>query len=387
MVSKFSPPWNDAMPFYRTRLFLAALVLTTIGFVGCAEDELIPPKKGTSGEAGTSQAGTAGNAGVSGTNSVGGTAGTVPSAGNGGTTSGNSGAGGSAGTAGTSSGNGGTSGSAGSGGSSGAGTAGTAGTSSNGTAGVSGTSGTGGTGGAGMGGSAGIAGTSGGAGLGGTAGVAGNAGTAGGAGSVTVPLDGFGIITGECGLIDAMEIESPSSFVFQNTIDFEMNMYDYNKLSPGGKILFDNGNLGGNSLYSEIFSYEVLYRCDLAQLLKTEAQVKYTDTGGKKTDILVMLDGHKVGVSVTRAYGFPPENPYTVQQATSLLNSKLSDILLSSANVAPEDKWTKQILHVIAYKPEHAMSIAQAYNQLDAMIKADTILLVTVTEGDDAFLY
>ncbi len=63
----------------------------------------------------------------------------------------------------------------------------------------------------------------------------------------------------------------------------------------------------------------MLYRCELAVLLKTEAEIVYRDDGGKKTDLLVEMDAAKIGVSVTRAYGWPPEDPYTVEDATALL--------------------------------------------------------------------
>lgn len=212
--------------------------------------------------------------------------------------------------------------------------------------------------------------------------------SAGGAGGgVTVPLAGFGDISGACGVLGAMDIQSSSPLVVRDTIDFGMTMFDPTKLSPGGQTIYDKGNLGGSSLESEIISYEVLYRCELAALLKTEAEVLYQSSMGKKTDLLVSMDSLKVGVSVTRAYGFPPEAPYTVTQAYDLLLKKLSDIQLSTANVAPADAWEKQILHVIAYTSAHADAMEQAYAMVDPAVRADTILLLTVTEGSDEFIY
>jgi hypothetical protein len=163
--------------------------------------------------------------------------------------------------------------------------------------------------------------------------------------------------------------------------------FSYAALSVGGKEVFDDGNLGGSSLYSEIFSYEVLYRCELATLLKTESEVVYTNIGGKKTDLLVEIDGYKVGVSVTRAFKYPAGTPLPVAEAKSLLEGKLDDILLSSANVAAGDAWTKQILHVLAYDDQHRDAVYQAYAQIAPATKADTIVIVTVTDGDDAFVY
>jgi hypothetical protein len=108
---------------------------------------------------------------------------------------------------------------------------------------------------------------------------------------------------------------------------------------------------------------------------------------GKKTDLLVELDGLKVGVSVVRAVGFPQDDPYTPAQADDDPQEEARDILVSSANVAPEDAWVKQILSVVAYGPMHRDSILAAYAGLDPAIKADTILVVTVTDGDDLFIY
>ncbi len=240
-----------------------------------------------------------------------------------------------------------------------------------------GTGGSGATGGAASGGDGGLGG----------AGGAGGTGGAGGAGGASVPLDGFGTIAGDCGLLDPAALTSSQPGSLENSLDFDSLPFDYDALSTGGKEVYDDGNLGGSSLHSEIFAYEMLYRCELAELLKTEGEVSYQDTGGKKTDLVVDLDGLSIGVSVTRAVSFPPETPYPVTQAETLLSDKLSDILLSSQNVSESDAWTKQILLIMAYGDAHADALEQAYGQLDASTKADTIVIVTVTHGDDDFIY
>jgi len=199
--------------------------------------------------------------------------------------------------------------------------------------------------------------------------------------------DGLGVISGDCGLIDAMELESPTPFVFTSAIDFGNIGYDYDLLTPGGQQIADGGGLNDGSLKSEIVAYEVLARCDMAVLLKTEGKIVYQNPMGKKTDLLVEFDGLKIGVSVVRAIGFPKDAPYTVAQAETILKKKLADIQVSSVNVAPEDAWVKQILSVVAYAPMHVDSILTAYEGLDPMLKADTILVVSVSDGDDAFIY
>ncbi|WAS95994.1 hypothetical protein [Nannocystis punicea] len=205
--------------------------------------------------------------------------------------------------------------------------------------------------------------------------------------TTTGDADGLGVLSGDCGLIDLMELESPDPFVFTGAIDFGVLGYDYDLLTPGGQQLYDEGNLNPGSLYSEIVAYEVLARCEAAALLKTEGTIVYTNPMGKKTDFLAEIDGLKIGVSVVRAVGFPKDAPWTVAQAETILEGKLSDILVSSANVAPEDKWVKQILSVVAYGPMHKESLLTAYAGLDPAVKADTLLVITVTDGDDAFIY
>ncbi|HHH11844.1 MAG TPA: hypothetical protein ENK23_07215, partial [Sorangium sp.] len=139
-----------------------------------------------------------------------------------------------------------------------------------------------------------------------------------------------------CGEIEPDELVTGSpAFVINNTLDFGMLMFDKNQLCPGGLTLFNEPNLGGNSKYSEVFAYEMLYRCELATLLKTEANIVYA-VEGKKTDFLAEIDGLKVGVSVTRAYKYMA--PFTTNDALALLTKKLSDINQSTQNVAPDRK-------------------------------------------------
>jgi hypothetical protein len=73
--------------------------------------------------------------------------------------------------------------------------------------------------------------------------------------------------------------------------------------AAGGRTLVETPNAGGSSGYSEVFAFEQLAACEMAGLLKTETQIVY-DTAGKITDILVTIDGKKIGVSVVRAVQF-----------------------------------------------------------------------------------
>ena len=206
-------------------------------------------------------------------------------------------------------------------------------------------------------------------------------------GSPAVALAGFGDLTGDCFVLDDVEWDSADPFLFRNTLDLGTLSFDPTALSAGGLEVYNDGNLGGSSLYSEIFAYEVLYRCELASLLKTEGEIVYQDAGGKKTDLLAEIDTRIVGVSVTRAFHYPPTTPYTVAEAEALLTDKLSYIPLSAANADPSDAWERSILSVIAWDDQYAQAIDDAWSGLDAALKADVILVVTATDGDDDYLY
>lgn len=204
-----------------------------------------------------------------------------------------------------------------------------------------------------------------------------------------VPLAGFGVISGDCGPLDGDDLDSPEPGLVHNTIDFASTPYHdglLTELSAGAQKIYSDGNAGGSSIYSEMFAYEVLHRCELAALLKTENEIVY-DTPGKITDFLAEIDTRKIGVSVTRAFRFPPDQPYTVELATTLLEDKLADILDSSANVSAKDAWRKQILHIMAYEPMHVQSLDTAYAGLDPALAADTLVVVTLTDGQDDFMY
>jgi hypothetical protein len=202
-----------------------------------------------------------------------------------------------------------------------------------------------------------------------------------------VPLAGFGTISGACGPLALSDLLSPSPSTFETRIDFAMLAFDAGVLSDGGYRLYTTTNAGGSSIASETFAYEVLHRCELAELAATETQVTYTPTTSKKTDLVVRLEGELVGVSVARAFKFPPGTPLTVAGATMLLQGKFSDILLSSQNVNPPWRWRKQILHVLAYDDVARQAVLDAAAGISPSVRADTILYVTVTDGQDAFIY
>jgi hypothetical protein len=200
-------------------------------------------------------------------------------------------------------------------------------------------------------------------------------------------MAGMGQLACSCNELYVPLANASSPFQVEDHLDFGSAGWDSAKLTAGGQQILAAGNLNDGSLKSEIVAYEVVSRCDSAQLLKTERTVEYYDPNGKKTDLVVQLAGHKVGISVVRAYHYPSSTPYTVAEAQAKLLQKLADIPLSEANVKPQDAWDRSILAVIAWDQHYADAVATAWNQLASTDRANVILVVTVTDGDDSALY
>ncbi len=200
-------------------------------------------------------------------------------------------------------------------------------------------------------------------------------------------LGGLGQVQCVCNELDDTEWNADAPFLFTNSVDFGTTGWDLSLLTPGGKQIWDDGNLGGSSIESEIAAYEMLARCDQASLILSESKIDYIDEGGKKTDILMLIDGRNIGVSVVRAYHYPPTNPYTEAEATTILTKKLSDIPLSQKNAESYNSWGRSMLAVIAYDQQYADTVVSAWHKLDASLKWNVIVVVTVTNGDDSVIY
>lgn len=213
----------------------------------------------------------------------------------------------------------------------------------------------------------------------------------GGAGDASARDAGdiLGALSGACGVV-AAEIARPTPAFVENALAFAAGeAYARGSLSPGGQRVFDAPNAGGSSGESEVMSFEILHYCDAADLLKTENEIGYQppdDAGSNAiTDILVQIGSKRVGVSVTRAYK-PTNLGYTDVDARDLLTKKLEGVNRSTVRVLPADKWVKQVLHVFAATDAQADAVRRVYPTLDATLRADTIVVLTKTQGG-GFLY
>jgi hypothetical protein len=206
-----------------------------------------------------------------------------------------------------------------------------------------------------------------------------------------VPLAGFGDLSGMCGVLGEPELTGAIPSIFRGNLDFGTDRYDdpadRDQLTAGGQEIVVTPTAGGSSVYSEVFAFEVLARCELAGLIKTETEIEYTDPDSKRADLLVTIDGHPIGVSVTRAVTFPFGDPYTPAAATDLITRKLDDIVAAGAAAIPDDHWDKSMVAALAYDEQHADVLVQAWTDLAPEVKRDSVVVVFVTDGDDLFIY
>eukprot|EP00770_Monocercomonoides_exilis_P013670 MONOS_13615.3-p1 / transcript=MONOS_13615.3 / gene=MONOS_13615 / organism=Monocercomonoides_exilis_PA203 / gene_product=Signal transducing adapter molecule 2 / transcript_product=Signal transducing adapter molecule 2 / location=Mono_scaffold00854:12729-19094(+) / protein_length=1847 / sequence_SO=supercontig / SO=protein_coding / is_pseudo=false len=150
--------------------------------------------------------------------------------------------------------------------------------------------------------------------------------------------------------------------------------------SSGALRMLSLPNAGGNSDNSEALSFDFLHRVFNAQLLKAEMEIKYANKNWKKTDYVAKIKNHVVGVSVTRAVGYPRPGDFSEDQAVSLLKKKLFGIKVSTVGVAEEDKWERQLLHIWVQDKQQANFISGAYQSLHPKLRGDTIVIVTIAE-------
>ena len=192
----------------------------------------------------------------------------------------------------------------------------------------------------------------------------------------------WGVISGACGeTAAALQSSGPdflsSTYTFEDVARFEPG-------SLGAKPLtrYEDENAGGSSRCTEVMSMQFLIDCEGAEVLKTETEMVY-DLEGKLADYLVDLGGVRVGVSVTRAYKGPVVDVYTLDDATELLEKKLSGIVEAQENVSEADSWERSMVHVWTLHPEWALIVEETWEALDSALKADHVVLVTVEQGSD----
>lgn len=148
------------------------------------------------------------------------------------------------------------------------------------------------------------------------------------------------------------------------------------ELSEGGERVLREPNAGGNSLLSEVLSFELMHVKYGATLEKTEMEINYhSDT--KKVDYSMQVGGRKYGVSVTRAFHFVDDNLFTPKDVFRILEKKLEGLPIASKNVVRKDRWDTQVLHVWVRSFNVARLIQEVYPTFPEDLRRNTIVMLT----------
>lgn len=164
------------------------------------------------------------------------------------------------------------------------------------------------------------------------------------------------------------------------------------ELSLDSKRLLCVSNAGGNSVFSEVLSFEFIKQLFsksnvTVSLFKTEMELTYAE-GSKITDFALKIENNLtkesvfIGCSVTRCFNFLDLSS-TVSRSSikHLLKKKLEGVISSTKGVLNCDM-KKQILHVWTSNSATAELIKDVFeNDIPEDIKSNTIVLVTVAES------
>lgn len=153
----------------------------------------------------------------------------------------------------------------------------------------------------------------------------------------------------------------------------KLSKFSQINLTEGGQRIKTSPNAGGNSVASEVISFEVMRAAYGADLLKTEMQLEYFPMGGSITDYSVMLYDLHIGVSVTRAMKY--NGVFDTTDATRLLKKKLQGVIDSSRLVV--EPFHKQVLHIFCEADYVVDVLEEVYYGLDPALKGSTLVVAT----------
>lgn len=148
-------------------------------------------------------------------------------------------------------------------------------------------------------------------------------------------------------------------------------------------------NAGGNSTTSEALSMEYLARKFDASDVVTEMEIEYCNPHWKKMDLICTINQRRVGVSVTRAMGFPTENDFTFKDACRLLHKKLYGLIVAKDGVSYQQKYDHSVLHVWCQSKKIAKIVQEAFQATspDLGVDRDVLLILTVAENCDFIFF
>jgi hypothetical protein len=148
-------------------------------------------------------------------------------------------------------------------------------------------------------------------------------------------------------------------------------------------------NAGGRSIMSEMLSIHYFCKVHKATNIILEKEVEYW-IDYKMVDYVCTINDARVGVSVTRAMGFPTPKRFTPSIARHLLEKKLYGLIVSRDGVTDRHNFYKSVLHVWCQTAEIAQMLVDAYRDFDIKdygldVKGTLILILTICEDEGIY--
>ncbi|KAJ3042788.1 hypothetical protein HDV00_006607 [Rhizophlyctis rosea] len=157
-------------------------------------------------------------------------------------------------------------------------------------------------------------------------------------------------------------------------------------LSPGALRLLQVPNAGGDSLASEVLSFDTFNTLFAATLYATEMEVRYFPMGGSILDYIMTVQNRTIGVSVTRAFtGGTLNRKYTLADATKLLYKKLVGAQSAMRNVFVPEGVEGCVLHVWVRDGRGASVVRKAWRRIGKDVRGGVVVVVSVCDVEGVF--
>ncbi|CAM9780003.1 unnamed protein product [Phaeothamnion confervicola] len=145
-------------------------------------------------------------------------------------------------------------------------------------------------------------------------------------------------------------------------------------------------NAGGRSVVSEALSVEYFARRFGGHDVLCEMEISYWSPQWKKIDFIATIKDYRggscnrVGVSVTRAMGWPSAAHFTADSARRLLRKKLYGLVVARDGVSSAQRYTGSVLHVWCQNRRIAELMRQAFRRTarELSVTGNVLMLLTV---------
>lgn len=179
-----------------------------------------------------------------------------------------------------------------------------------------------------------------------------------------------------------MGIDNYTTVIYQDKV--KLVTHEKLKLCHHAERSLIHDNAGGASEYSEAMSIHYFDNVFNGKDFVLETEVEYWREF-KMVDYICTINNTRVGVSVTRAMGFPCSSKFTKEDARQLINKKIKDLIVACDLVITKHSFEKSILHVWCQNERIAGIIKEVYEdelEIDSMgykVLCDVAVILTIS--------